>query len=55
LCSTVKEWEENLQALIDNIQLRHTIGENAYNFVRDNWQADKQIRLYKKAIDSFLK
>jgi glycosyltransferase involved in cell wall biosynthesis len=38
LCSTAKEWEEKLEKLIVDAELRKQIGENAYNFVKEEWQ-----------------
>ena len=37
LCSNMNDWYKSLKALIDNKQLRETIGENAYNFCKKNY------------------
>lgn len=36
-----EDWIKYLQLLIDNENLRRKIGENAYNYVKENWQWDK--------------
>jgi glycosyltransferase involved in cell wall biosynthesis len=37
------EWEEKLERLILDENLRKTMGENAYNFIKENWQYDPKV------------
>lgn len=38
LCETAEDWVTNLSLLIENEQERKRLGENAYNYIKDNWQ-----------------
>lgn len=38
LASNLKEWEQKLESLIVDKELRTKIGENAFNHVKNNWQ-----------------
>lgn len=40
------EWYEAMKKLIDSAELRKTIGENAFNAVKDDWTIQKNIELY---------
>lgn len=49
LAGTTKEWVEHLSALVENEQLRKTIGGNARKWVEENRNADKSHVLWEKA------
>lgn len=49
------EWVRQLSRLIENPDLRVKLGKQAKEAVLDNWTADKQIRHWKKALDSIIK
>ncbi len=38
LCDTVDDWVKNLSRLIEDKELRETLGQNAYDHVVKNWQ-----------------
>jgi glycosyltransferase involved in cell wall biosynthesis len=50
-----KEWYEKLEKLVLDNNLRNRIGENAYYYVKDNWQPQHHIKKWKEAIDTLLK
>lgn len=56
LCTTSSGWIENLTLLVENEAKRKEIGENAYNFIKDNWQysqhAHKWAEVIKKSADA---
>lgn len=55
LAESIDDWVKNLQTLIDNDKMRVKIGENAYEYIKNNWQANRQIEAWYNAINSFLK
>lgn len=42
LAENKQDWIKYLQLLIDNEEKRREIGENAYEYVKNNWQWDKE-------------
>ena len=50
LCSKEDEWVETLQRLIDDKALRERIGEDAYNYVRNSYDIDKEVVQYEDNI-----
>jgi len=54
LLSTNDKWYANLVKLIDNPALRLEMGKKARESVLKNWSADKQIKHWKKALDSII-
>lgn len=51
LCDDIHDWQENLEMLIENKELREEIGENAYDFVVRNWQYSDHIDKWDEAIE----
>lgn len=54
LCETREDWMFYLEKLIKDKNLRKKVGNNAYNFIKKNWQYKDWIVAWKKVIDSFL-
>jgi len=52
LCSTPEQWEKTLSKLIEDEELRIKIGQQAYNYIKDNWQY-KDSKIEEK-LDSLL-
>jgi len=48
------EWFKTLSKLIDNPDLRVRVGKAAKKEIITNWNADKKIKLWSKALDSIL-
>lgn len=38
LCSTLEDWEKNLESLIQSKPLRKKLGQQAYDFIKKDWQ-----------------
>ena len=55
LAKNTREWVGCLSKLIKDKELREEIGNNAYEYVVNNWQYENNIYKYKKAIDKILK
>ncbi len=41
LIARQQEWENKLTELIENPELRKKLGENSYNFYKENWQYER--------------
>jgi glycosyltransferase involved in cell wall biosynthesis len=54
LISSDKDWFKHLSELIEFPELRVKLGKNAREAVLKNWSADKQIKHWKKALDSII-
>lgn len=54
LIDSVKDWYDAVRYLLDNEAERIRLGENAYNFVKENFDVDKNCVLWKNAFDSLL-
>jgi glycosyltransferase involved in cell wall biosynthesis len=54
LCSTTDEWVQRLSQLIENEQLRHQLADNAYQYIKDNWQWQQHAAKWKAVIDKYL-
>jgi len=54
IASDTDEWFEKLSYLIENKQERERIGQNAYDYIKDNWQYRDHIKKWVKAIKHFL-
>jgi glycosyltransferase involved in cell wall biosynthesis len=54
LAGDEKEWVEKLSFLIENKQKRLEIGQNAYDYIKYNWQYRDNIKKWVKAIKHFL-
>lgn len=52
--ATPNEWYEKLKTLIDSPELRRTIGNQAKEYVTENWTQDKHAYKWKEAIDRIL-
>ena len=50
LCKTSDDWYSALSKLIESKEERQRIGKNAYNYVRDNFQIQKNLEPYVKMI-----
>lgn len=49
--NSLSEFEEKLQLLIDNAELRKSIGDNAYNHVRENYNILKIANIYESSLE----
>jgi len=54
LAGDEKEWVEKLSLLIEDKQKRLEMGQNAYDYIKDNWQYRDNIKKWVKAIKHFL-
>lgn len=52
---TKEDWFRELEFLVTNKTARQEIAENAYNYVKDNWQWSQHIHKWKKVIEHYLK
>lgn len=52
LAQTQEEWEEYTMKLINDAELRKTIGQNAYNYVVDNFNINNRITEWETAYQS---
>lgn len=55
IAKSLKDWEKYLQLLIDNAELRNEIGNNAFEFIKNNWQGKNHINKYITAINNIVK
>lgn len=46
LATSAKEWFRAMKKMIDDVELRNTMGENAFNDVKDNWTIQDNIEQY---------
>jgi len=51
LVDSVDEWYKSVRFLLDHEEERIRLGENAYNYVKENFDIDKNCLLWKKAFD----
>lgn len=49
-----KEWYKTLKKLIENKELRETIGSNAYNYVKENLQYKDHYKLWDNALSEII-
>ena len=55
LCeNTVESWKKNIESVIIKPELRRELADNAYIFIKDNWQYKDWAHLWKKAFDKYL-
>jgi len=54
LAKTEDEWYESIKQLIESEQLRREVGESAYQYVKDNWTIQGNIRLFADWIKSIV-
>ena len=52
LAKTEDDWEKYLTELIENESLRKEIGENAYQYVKENWQMKNNYKQYEDLFDT---
>lgn len=55
LANDTKDWVEKLSKLIENKELREEIGNNAYNYIKDNLTIQDNIYKWEKVFDKILK
>ena len=46
LCKTTNGWYHSIKKLIDDVELRRRMGQNAYDYVKKNWTIQKNIYRY---------
>lgn len=54
LAKDTKEWIKYLSALIENEELRKTMGETAYNAIKNTWQMRDNAYLYEDLFDKII-
>lgn len=54
LLANEKEWYYKLKKLVDNKELRESIGQNAYNYIKDTMQYKDHFHLWKNALNDVL-
>ncbi len=54
LAKNTKEWVKYLSLLIENKELRETIGQNAYNHIKSEWQMKNNANLYEELFDKII-
>lgn len=52
-CETKKDWIKNLSELIESESKRKEIGENAYQFIKENWQYSQHAQKWANIIKKY--
>lgn len=54
LAKNKEDWIKYLELLIENVKIRKRIGNNAYQYIKENWQWSQHIHKWKEVIDYYL-
>lgn len=55
LATSLRDWVEYLDLLVNNVRLRQEIGYNAYKYISENWQWKDNIHLWADVFNKYLK
>lgn len=54
LCETEEDWIKNIESVILKADFRRELADNAYTYIKENWQYKDWAHLWKKAFEKYL-